>query len=46
MAYSVENAMSEERNFLDSMYIRNFMEAERAVAIAVPQAQAAHSGVG
>ena len=34
---AMEKAMSEEWDLLDTMYIRNFLEAERAVAVAVPQ---------
>jgi hypothetical protein len=37
--------MSEEWDLLDSMHIRNFSEAERAVASGVPQAPAARSEV-
>ena len=43
---AMEKTMSEEWELLDSMYIRNFLEAERAVASGVPQAPAARSGVG
>ena len=43
---AMEKTMSEEWELLDSMYIRNFLEAERAVAPGVPQAPAARSGVG
>ena len=43
---AMEKAMLEEWDLLDSLYIRNFLEAEWAVASGVPQAPAARSGVG
>jgi hypothetical protein len=43
---AMEKAMSEEWDLLNSMYVRNFLQTEQAVAVAVPQAPTACSIVG
>jgi hypothetical protein len=43
---AMETAIAREWALLDSMYVRSFLEAERAVAYGDPRAPAVRSGLG